>query len=364
MLPSRLTSSGDRDGLPNVLMEAQAFAVPVLSTDVSGIPELVTHGENGWLVPEKNPQALAEALRLLLADPTLRRRTRRCRRSERSSALFFRARHRCDCFAASKEPGTARRRMTRDSGGAKERFAALIDEAAARPERLAFWWRDDDAESVSAELDTLLALASRFNLPLGLAVIPKGADQLLAACLAHEPAVRVLQHGWQHRSHSRPGEKKMELGDSRPLSEILAELTAGRERLAALFPAQFLPVLVPPWNRIAPSVETARLEVGLPGLSAFGPAHASPHCVNTHIDPFDWHGSRGLMPHEVIYATACSEVERRLSGDSEPIGLLTHHLIHQSEAWKLLQEFLAMTAAHPAIEWRSLPALFGLPDAP
>ena len=74
MLPSRLTRSGDRDGLPNVLMEAQAFGVPVLSTDVSGIPELVIDGETGLLVPQRDPQALAAALRRLLGDEALRRR--------------------------------------------------------------------------------------------------------------------------------------------------------------------------------------------------------------------------------------------------------------------------------------------------
>jgi glycosyltransferase involved in cell wall biosynthesis len=72
VLPSRLTPSGDRDGLPNVLMEAQAFAVPVLATDVSGIPELVTHGETGWLVAQRDPGALAQAMRRLLADDALR----------------------------------------------------------------------------------------------------------------------------------------------------------------------------------------------------------------------------------------------------------------------------------------------------
>ena len=72
VLPSRTTRSGDRDGLPNVLMEAQAMAVPVLSTALPGISELVTHGENGWLVSEKNPRALAAALRLLLQDQPLR----------------------------------------------------------------------------------------------------------------------------------------------------------------------------------------------------------------------------------------------------------------------------------------------------
>lgn len=74
VLPSRVAGSGDRDGLPNVLMEAQAFAVPVLATDVSGIPELVTHGETGWLVPQRDPDALAAALGLLLGDHGLRER--------------------------------------------------------------------------------------------------------------------------------------------------------------------------------------------------------------------------------------------------------------------------------------------------
>jgi glycosyltransferase involved in cell wall biosynthesis len=55
-------------------MEAQAFAVPVLSTNVSGIPELVAHGENGLLVPQKDPAALADAIRKLIEDPHLRRR--------------------------------------------------------------------------------------------------------------------------------------------------------------------------------------------------------------------------------------------------------------------------------------------------
>jgi glycosyltransferase involved in cell wall biosynthesis len=74
VLPSRVAKSGDRDGLPNVLMEAQAFGIPILATDVSGIPELVLHGETGWLVPERNPQALAAGLDLLLRDADLRRR--------------------------------------------------------------------------------------------------------------------------------------------------------------------------------------------------------------------------------------------------------------------------------------------------
>jgi len=73
-LPSRITRSGDRDGLPNVLMEAAAFALPAVATKVSAIPEFVEDGKSGLLVPERDPKALAKALRALMGDAQERRR--------------------------------------------------------------------------------------------------------------------------------------------------------------------------------------------------------------------------------------------------------------------------------------------------
>jgi glycosyltransferase involved in cell wall biosynthesis len=61
----------DRDGIPNVLVEAMACGVPVVTTGVSGIPELVTDGVNGLLVPEDDPIALADALQRLREQPEL-----------------------------------------------------------------------------------------------------------------------------------------------------------------------------------------------------------------------------------------------------------------------------------------------------
>ena len=68
-LPCRLADDGDRDGIPNVLLEAMAMRVPVISTPVSGIPELVQHGRNGLLVPPNDPAALAVAIQQLIDDP-------------------------------------------------------------------------------------------------------------------------------------------------------------------------------------------------------------------------------------------------------------------------------------------------------
>ncbi|WP_339950765.1 glycosyltransferase [uncultured Albimonas sp.] len=69
VLPSKIAEDGDRDGLPNVLMEAASQRLPILSTAVSAIPEFVRDGREGRLVPPGDPQALAEALTALATDP-------------------------------------------------------------------------------------------------------------------------------------------------------------------------------------------------------------------------------------------------------------------------------------------------------
>ena len=73
-LACQIIESGDRDGIPNVMAEAMAMELPIVSTDISGIPELVDHRVDGLLVPQKNAAALAEALAELLNDAALRQR--------------------------------------------------------------------------------------------------------------------------------------------------------------------------------------------------------------------------------------------------------------------------------------------------
>ena len=74
VLACRVADDGDRDGLPNVLLEAQSQALACLSTRVSAVPELIENGVTGLLVGERDPPALANALERLITDPALRAR--------------------------------------------------------------------------------------------------------------------------------------------------------------------------------------------------------------------------------------------------------------------------------------------------
>ena len=72
VLPSKIADDGDRDGLPNVLMEAASQKLPILSTAVSAIPEFITDGQHGRLVPPGDADGLAKAIEALAGDDASR----------------------------------------------------------------------------------------------------------------------------------------------------------------------------------------------------------------------------------------------------------------------------------------------------
>ncbi len=68
-LPAVHDPKGNVDGLPNVILEAMATALPVIATHISGIPLAIDDGQQGFLIPEQSPEALLDALHRALADP-------------------------------------------------------------------------------------------------------------------------------------------------------------------------------------------------------------------------------------------------------------------------------------------------------
>jgi len=81
-LPCVVAGDGDRDGLPNVLLEAMASGIPVVSTSVVGIPELIDSDRDGLVVPPNDALGLANALAKLLVAPDLRDRLARAARAK------------------------------------------------------------------------------------------------------------------------------------------------------------------------------------------------------------------------------------------------------------------------------------------
>ena len=74
IMPSLITPSGDRDGIPNVVLEALLHEVPVVATEISGLPEVIRPGTTGWLIRAADPERLARAVQEACADPREARR--------------------------------------------------------------------------------------------------------------------------------------------------------------------------------------------------------------------------------------------------------------------------------------------------
>jgi len=88
-LACRELENGDRDGIPNVIVEAMAHGLPVVSTTGSGVSEAVVDGESGFLLPQDDPEAFAGALARILGDVQLRARVGSAAR-ERAAGQFDR----------------------------------------------------------------------------------------------------------------------------------------------------------------------------------------------------------------------------------------------------------------------------------
>ncbi len=69
--PSIVAADGDRDGVPNIVLEAMGAGAPVVATDAGAITEAVIHRRTGWLVPQRDPEAIADAVEALWAQPLL-----------------------------------------------------------------------------------------------------------------------------------------------------------------------------------------------------------------------------------------------------------------------------------------------------
>lgn len=244
--------------------------------------------------------------------------------------------------------------------GAMEALVAELDRWAEADRHAELWLRDDDAVTATPALAQMLDLCAAHTVCPAVAVVPSGADEQLAAMLAGRGTPCV--HGIAHQNHARPGEKKQELHPDRPLDQVLAQLEAALASMGQLFGAALLPVLVPPWNRIDPGLLPHLAALGFVGISTFkarASRFAAPGLVqvNTHVDLMDWRSRQGRSLPDVTMALAEALALAR-TGAGEPVGILSHHLVHDAQAGQALEMVLRIINGHDGARWCIANTLF------
>ncbi|WP_299367893.1 polysaccharide deacetylase family protein [uncultured Tateyamaria sp.] len=242
--------------------------------------------------------------------------------------------------------------MAHDWTPLRNALAACRRDGVAVP----FWWRDDDAIAATPALTRLGELSADCALPVHLAVIPAHADQTVVDGAARFGMIPVV-HGWAHADHSGGVGKKNEF--QTPRTAAVDEAAQGLARMRMLFGDALCPIFVPPWNRIAETVTKTLGEQGFTALSTFGPRPASEAAkgvaqINTHIDPIWWKGTRDLVDPAQLIAQAAAHLDARRRGQEdadEPLGYLTHHLVHTDAIWGFSREFIHEMMSGGATPW-------------
>ncbi len=225
--------------------------------------------------------------------------------------------------------------------------------------RLPLWWRDDDAIRVTPQLEHLAALAQSLEIPVHVAIIPRDAETDLAEFMRLNPMLIPVVHGWAHQNHAPSSEKKSEFRLHRPMENIAQDASQGLSRLRDIFEDRLCPMFVPPWNRIAPEAVAALPQSGYRVLSTATPrkqrfAAPSLEQINTHLDPIDWRGLRGLADPDALIeqvTTLLRDRREARADNAEPFGVLTHHLVHDQDIWTFTQDLLTRLLEGPGIAW-------------
>ena len=230
--------------------------------------------------------------------------------------------------------------------------------------KVKLWWRDDDAADLTDSFKKLLDLITRGSPPIVIAAIPSQISSKTVTAINTMPNknIFVAQHGYSHSDNSSLGQKKIELGGEYSLECIKLQLKIGRAILEKRFPKRFVPVLVPPWNRIDPEIIPHLSHLNYLAISAFGTE--DPYVVeiglkelNCHIDIINWRNRRRFLGQDNILSIVCQLLRKYRSQKKVhdlPIGLLSHHIRHDKYAWSFLEKFFDFTYGHPAVDWPDL----------
>jgi hypothetical protein len=235
------------------------------------------------------------------------------------------------------------------------------------------WVRDDDAQAMSEPLSRLQVMAENYKITIGLAVIPGLLrTELLDFLASAKRQFFPMCHGWKHINHGTE-EKPSEFGSNRPLSTLQNDAEQAYQKFIEFF-GRTRVIFVPPYNSIdstliaiLPSLGYAGVSLGvsrlearlarlaeriwLPGINL--PGRSTAALLNAQIDLLDWKRRRA-QDTESIGAKLIGHLRLRrrgLVGSEFPIGLLTHHLAHDDDVWRVCNDVLDCLRSHGAVDF-------------
>jgi hypothetical protein len=221
---------------------------------------------------------------------------------------------------------------------------------ATAPRPVRFFFRDDDGGWSDRELQRLVELFARHEMPLDIAMIPTATTPALAEWL--RPRIGLLlgvhQHGHAHHNHETKG-RKCELGPSRNAPQQFDDIKRGLELLSALFGAALDPIFTPPWNRCSLTAARALPELGFSMLSR--DITADPLAVSSGLCELpvsvDWQKYRcGAEPDVTALAGALATQIKQ----SDTVGIMLHHARMVDADFELLDQLLVSLQSHARAE--------------
>jgi peptidoglycan/xylan/chitin deacetylase (PgdA/CDA1 family) len=258
-----------------------------------------------------------------------------------------------------------------------------LDRWAARGLKARFWVRDDDACEASAPLARLHEFAARYDITIGLAIIPAKMHPSLQKFISAEGRrFHPMCHGWQHVSHAPAGCKPSEFGEGRPVEAAIKDARLALSTFRNYF-ADPAPVFVPPFGQISGAMTRALPAIGFAGVSA-GPGwlerklfHLPSLAVrfpavnlprrpgirrlDVHIDPIDWQKGTAHSADTICDAIVRSLHPRWMGflSSEAPVGLVTHHLAHDDRIWAACKDVMDVLREHRAVEFLDAGQFFG-----
>jgi hypothetical protein len=217
--------------------------------------------------------------------------------------------------------------------------------------RLAFFFRDDDAGWADDRLFELLNCFSKFAIPIDLAVIPQAINTSKAhffnQVFANKGLVGVHQHGFSHSNHQLQG-RKCEFGDDRTYLQQHADIKAGQDLLLDYFGDQIDPIFTPPWNRCNQDTINALINLGFSTLSRdnTGKSLNYKELQDLPIN-IDWFKKRnGIRLGLAELGQSISQV----IASGKTVGVMLHHEIMDNKERDMLTGLLQLLSSHPIVQ--------------